>query len=358
MRRLWNWLDRWAWTIPALTLCGFAVIIGGFILAVNHLDRHIGAEYLDTSVTNGSTPAVKAASDGLPAPPAINSGGETTRTVTTKTAPQTKTAQQGSRTSHGTSTTPQGTSTTASRQVSVPVGKPVNQAAKLASDYAHGLLKAPAGPGTMKDVELQVISFAYLFHGDTEYVYETLSLRNIVGYPMKSLDVPLLPGAYSAHIDSLGLPGTSPAPILTVTKDSVVVPVSIPPDSGWGFVIHVGYRVPDNFDATQSWTMPTLSMQGLWVDLYPGQSYLTVSGAGFHIAPGLQAQAGPGAVVWASTGNYSLTQYSPVKAGTVLSWKIVPSNPKTYPGYVYPPSGNVLGPAASANPCTNCGGGN
>ena len=330
-----RWLERWAWTIPVLTLCGFAVIIGGFILAVNHLDRHDAAVYLDT---NTSSPAAKAAADRLPAPPAINLGGETTRTVTTKTAPQ--------------------ASTSASRQVSVPVGKPVDPAAKLASDYASGLLKAPSGPGTMADVELQDVGFKYLFaKGNVEYVAETMSLRNIAPYPLNSLVVPLLSDAYDVQLNSFTLPGSPGGPALKVSKDTVTVPVVIPADSGWGYLIHIGYKVPDNFTATQTWTVPALSMQGVWLSLFQGQSYLTITGPGFHSAPGLIPQTAPSkGPVWASTGNFSLARYSPVKAGTVLSWKIVPSNPKTYPGYVYPPSGNVLGPAASANPCTNCGG--
>jgi hypothetical protein len=89
---------------------------------------------------------------------------------------------------------------------------------------------------------------------------------------------------------------------------------------------------------------------------------LTITGADgsvFHLAPGLIPQAGGAkGPIWATAGNLSLSQRSPVKAGTTLSWKIVPSNAKTYPNYVRPPSGNVLGSAASANPCTNCGGGN
>ena len=131
-----RWLERWAWTIPVMGVIGFAIIVGWFILAVHHLSQQDAATYLSTS----STPAAKAAADGLPAPPAITSDGETTRTVTTKTA-------------HGTTTT---------RRVSGPVGKPADPSAKLASDYASGLLKKPAGPGTMADTQLQDVIFKFL----------------------------------------------------------------------------------------------------------------------------------------------------------------------------------------------------
>ncbi len=317
--RILGFLGRWAWTIPVMALA-FCVVLGVGVWSVVVHPQLAGWNAI-YATTGGPSPAAQAAAKGLPAPPSITSGGEKTVLVRVKSA----------------------TGSTTTQRVVAPVGQPVNETAKIAHDYSSGLLRAPAGPGTMQDVGLQGMLFKYGFAGDKESVVEFLGLRNSSGYPLASLRVPVLPGAYNAHLNSFD------GAALRVQKGDVTVPVAIPANSGYGYWVVVVYRVPDNFDAVQTWTMPAFSTQGLWVGLFSKQPYLTIAGP-FHPAPGLQSLSGGGGRVWASAGNYSLTRRSPVKAGTTFSWRIVPTNARTYPGYVHPPSGNVLGPSANLSP--------
>lgn len=190
---------------------------------------------------------------------------------------------------------------------------------QVASGYQQHLLTPPPGPGTMADVEGDDIILAYLFggpQGHTEWVQETLRVRNIVGYPLTSIVVPLLPGAFDAHTPDI------PGPAVAISGDAALLSTSLPANGGYGYAI-VTYQVPYNFMASETWTVPTFLMRGLWVAFWPAESYLAVRGADFRRAPDLD-QASGGGIVWSST--------TPLRRGVRLTWSIVPADPAHYPG--------------------------
>jgi hypothetical protein len=177
----------------------------------------------------------------------------------------------------------------------------------------------PGGPGTMQDVEAREIGLAYLFSGASgkiEWVEQTLNVRNISHRALPGLVVPLLPGAFDAHL------GAAAGTPLTVTHGAVTVPVRLTSDGQPYSLIHVTYQVPYNFLADQTWKVPTYSLRGLWIVFWPQETYLAVSGAGFHRDQAWDAVAG-GGMVWASQ--------APVPRDTVLTWRIVPSSTSAYP---------------------------
>lgn len=234
-------------------------------------------------------------------------------------------------------------------------GAPVNPEASVVAAYKTGLLTppTPAEAGTMADVELSNMSFSYLFDGNKwESVTETLIVHNTVGYPLKSLAVPLLSGAYNGFNgkgagynvgSSYGFLSITPG--TATTPPTMTVPITIPADNEW-YQFAVVYQVPINFGKTQVWTMPTFSMQGLFVLLTVGEKWGTIDSTDLVRNPALDADMGTGWRTWATPGNTAKGSYAPVKAGTTLTWVVGPSASYPQSAYLTPP-GNPLGPAAS-----------
>lgn len=234
-------------------------------------------------------------------------------------------------------------------------GAPVNPEASVVAAYKTGLLQppTPARVGTMADVELANMSFSYLFNGNKwESVTETLIVHNTVGYPLKSLVVPLLSGAYNGFNgkgagynigSSYGFLNITPG--TATTPPTMTVPITIPVDNAW-HQFDVVYQVPINFGKTQVWTMPAYSFQGLLVLLGTGEAWGTIDSTDLFPAPALDADMGTGWRTWATAGDTSQNNDAPVKAGTMLTWVVGPSAEYPKSAYLTPP-GNPLGPAAS-----------
>jgi hypothetical protein len=266
-----------------------AVLVGVAAFATRSLDR--APQRLDAAVASetAARQVAAAAARGLPAPPAITSRG-------------------------------------AGPRRGEALGRPVNAQAQAARGYARGLLAAPAGPGSVSDIQAQFWALSFLFHGTTEIVEESVDARNVAPYTLSSVTLPLLPGAFDAHLGSIA------GPPLSITGGAVTVPATIPAGGGYGYILHVTYEVPFNFDSLQTWTVPTYAAQGLWVALFPHQPYLTITGDDVTRDPALDAEAGDGggSGLWASA--------APISAGTRVSWTIAPSNLATYPNLVRAPA--------------------
>jgi len=186
------------------------------------------------------------------------------------------------------------------------------------SAVAPALLSPRPRPETTAEVAADAIVLAYLFSGSggtTEWIQQTERLHNLSGHVITRVRVPLLPNAFDAHTQNIA--GT-PTPI---TGDSVTVDLGALP-SGAFMLAEVAYRVPFNFLQVQTWVVPLSSERGLWIALYPQQSYLAVAGKGFRRDPALDPLTG-GGLVWSSV--------APIAAGTALSWSVVPANADDYP---------------------------
>ncbi len=180
------------------------------------------------------------------------------------------------------------------------------------------LLTPPPGPGTMADVEASEIGLAYLFSGQsgkTEWVDETMRVRNVTDHEITSLIVPLLSKAFNVHADGIG------GPELESNRGTVVVPVTLAPNANY-VLIHVAYQVPYDFLQPQTWKVPTFTLHGLWIVFWPQEPYLAVRGQEFHREPALDAESG-GGLVW--------TTDAPIRSGFDATWAIVPANTVTYP---------------------------